>query len=80
MVTTDECIPAEAEAVIAVETAENVWTQDINPESEIIGDGWIRYRRFIPCGMAVTRLKITLKGKSSARPMIKNISAVVIDV
>ena len=65
--------------------ANNIWTRadevrtsTANSESEQIGDGWIRFRRFIPCDLPVTRLKIILRGSASARPLVQNISAVIL--
>ncbi|MBR0035499.1 MAG: hypothetical protein IJP54_07460, partial [Synergistaceae bacterium] len=63
---------------VYVETANNVWTRAGNNEAEQIGDGWIRYRRFVPCNLPATRLKIILHGSSSARPLVQNISAVIL--
>ncbi len=78
MVTTEEFVPSEASVEVYVETANNVWTRAENSEAEQIGDGWIRYRRFVPCGLPATRLKIILRGSSSARPLVQNISAVIL--
>lgn len=78
MVSTEEYVPAEASVEVYVETANEVWTRAENSESEQIGDGWIRYRRFVPCNLPATRLKIILRGSSSARPLVQNISAVIL--
>ena len=71
MVSTEEYVPDDAVVEVYVETAANVWTRAVNSETEQIGDGWIRYRR--------TRLKIILRGSSSARPLVQNISAVILN-
>ena len=78
MVSTEEYVPSEASVEVYVETANNVWTRAENSEAEQIGEGWIRYRRFVPCGLPATRLKIILHGSSSARPLVQNISAVIL--
>ncbi len=79
MITTEELTPTGSSVHVFIETAANVWTQAEDSESEQIGDGWVRYKRFIPCNMAATRLKIVLNGSSSARPLIQNISAVILN-
>ena len=78
MVTTEEYVPANSSVEVYVETADNVWTRAANSESEQIGDGWIRYRRFVACSLPATRLKIILQGSSAARPLVQNISAVIL--
>ena len=79
MVSTDEYIPAGAAANIFIETENDIWTEAETTESEILGEGWIRYKRYIPCDMMTTRLKIILNGTASARPLIQNISAVILN-
>ena len=79
MITTEEFAPTGSSISVYIETAANVWTQAEDSESEQIGDGWIRCKRFIPCDMAATRLKIVLNGSSSARPLVQNISAVILN-
>ena len=78
MVSTEEYVPAEASVEVYVETANDTWTRAENSEAEQIGNGWIRYRRFVPCNLPATRLKIILQGSSSARPLVQNISAVIL--
>ena len=92
MVCTDEYVPSGARVEVYVETendawtraddvwtiVNNVWGREINSDSEQIGDGWVRYRRFVPCDLPTTRLKIILRGSSSARPLVQNISAVIL--
>ena len=79
MITTEEFAPTGSSISVYIETSANVWTQAENSESEQIGDGWVRCKRFIPCDMAATRLKIILNGSSSARPLVQNISAVILN-
>ena len=78
MVTTEEFVPSEASVEVYVETAQDIWTIAGHSESEQIGDGWVRYRRFVSCDLPATRLKIILQGSSSARPLVQNISAVIL--
>ena len=78
MVSTEEYVPSGASVEVYVETANNVWTRAEKTESEQIGNDGIRYRRFVACDLAATRLKIILNGSSSARPLVQNISAVIL--
>ncbi len=78
MVTTEEYVPSEASVEVYVETAQDIWTIAGHSESEQIGDGWVRYRRFVSCDLPATRLKIILRGLASARPLVQNISAVIL--
>ena len=78
MISTEEFVPANSSVEVCVETAQDVWTLAPNSESEQIGDGWIRYRRFVNCSLPATRLKIILRGSASARPLVQNISAVIL--
>jgi len=78
MVTTSDYAPVGATVKVYVETASGVWTEAAASTSEPIGDGWYRDVRFVPCDLAQTRLKIELTGGPGARPMVTDISAVVL--
>ena len=79
MVTTEEYAPSESSVDVFIETAPSTWTKAEDTDTEQIGDGWIRCKRFIPCDLSATRLKIVLNGTPSARPLIQNISAVILN-
>ena len=80
MVTTDEYSPHGSAIEIFVQTGEETWTAagEISSNTEL-GDGWVRRVRFVNCGEATARVKIVLHGSASARPLVQNISAVVLD-
>lgn len=78
MVTTEENIPSGATVEVFVQTAPDVWTKGEVSEEEPIGSGWHRRHRFVPCGEAVTKIKIVLTGDAAARPKVRNISGVVL--
>lgn len=80
MISTDEFKPTGSEIEIFIQAGQDSWTQinDVADNSQL-GDGWIRKRRFIPCNLSEARIKIILHGSAAARPLIKNISAVVLD-
>lgn len=79
LVSTEEYIPAGASIRVFIETGTNIWSEAESTESEILGEGWTRFKRYIPCDLAATRLKITLNGTTSARPFVRSISAVILN-
>ena len=80
LVSTEEYIPAGASIRVFIETGNNIWSEAESTESEILGEGWTRFKRYIPCDLSATRLKITLNGTTSARPFVRSISAVILNV
>ena len=79
MVTTDELVPSGASVRVWVGTSETEWTEGAVAEETPIGNGWVRRIRFVPCGAALTRLKIELEGDAAARPLVANLSGVILD-
>lgn len=78
MVTTEEFVPSGATVEVFVQTATDVWTKGDVSEEEPVGSGWHRRHRFVPCGAAVTKIKIVLTGSAAARPRVREISGVVL--
>ena len=78
MVTTEESVPSGATVEVFVQTATDVWTKGDVSEEEPVGSGWHRRHRFVPCGAAVTKIKIVLTGSAAARPKVREISGVVL--
>jgi hypothetical protein len=79
MVTTEEYVPTGATVSVAVQTAPDTWTSAVVSEEEQIGSGWVRRQRFVPCGAATTKIKIDLSGTPAARPLVRNISGVILN-
>ncbi len=79
MVTTEEFVPSDASVKVYVQTGVDSWTLGEISEEDPIGSGWIRRHRFVPCDAATTKIKIELTGSTSARPLIRKISGVVLN-
>ena len=85
MVAMDEYKTYGSEIEVYVQTnspldgEEIVWEPTSVTTQTELGDGWVRRTRFINCDAATSRIKIILHGSASARPLVKTISAVVLD-
>lgn len=80
MISTDEYKPNGSEIEYFIQTGQDSWVQSSEiSDSNELGNGWVRRRRFVNCDFGAPRLKIILHGSAASRPLIQNISAVILD-
>ena len=79
MISTDEFSPHGSSIDVYVLTGVDEWTKAEISSSVELGSGWVQRKRFVPCSLGSTRIKIVLNGSSSARPLVQAISAVILD-
>ncbi len=86
MISTNEFAPYGSSIDVYIQTGgtgENssdwqIVNYDSNQSVEL-GSSWVQRKRFVPCNLGSTRIKIELRGTAAARPLVQNISAVVLD-
>ena len=79
MISTSEYAPHGSNIDVYIQTGVDEWAKAEVSENTELGAGWVQRKRFIPCDLGTTRLKIELSGTAAARPLVQAISAVVLD-
>jgi hypothetical protein len=80
-VTFEAWVPSAASVVVEVQKSDNSWQTVSQTSSSAIGDGWYEVNHTISsftAGGTQTRVRLTLNGTAAARPIVRQLRAVVI--
>ncbi len=80
-VTFEGLIPASASVVVEIQKGDGTWQTVSQTSSVSIGDGWAEFNHTVSsftAGGLTTRVRLTLNGTPAARPLVRQLRAVVI--
>jgi hypothetical protein len=80
-ITYEGLVPAAASVVVEAQKSDGTWQTVSQTASSSIGDGWVEFNHTVSsftAGGTTTRVRLTLNGTPAARPLVRQLRAVVI--